>query len=284
MRDAKLKALIKLCKETKNYKKLAVVVFILTSNILDEIGIKLGIRSRDKGSEETQYRYMKLINSILKKNLKITLFRDEILDTIKLIEREFLKRKGEIPLDYITEIFKIYYEIRKIDVPNLHKQWESNILADDSEISLFSFLSPFKRRKLNTSENKLKPLLLHRLRTKEQSIQKELNSSYDKNLFESAIYLKKAENSLKKEENGKIILNGQLKDNIIYQRSLESILGYSFIGVFILFFLLGLIVILEAMFYPSLTATMSSLLLITFGVSMLFFLLYWKYFRNEENY
>lgn len=281
--DTKLKTLIKLCKETKNYKKLAVVAFILTSNILDEIGIKLGIRPRDKASEETQYRYMKLVNSILTKNFKLILFKDEILDSINLIEREFLKRKGEIPLDHITEIFKIYYEIRKIDVPNLHKQWESNIISEDSDINLYSFLSPAKRQKLNSSENKLKPLILHKLKTKERTIQKELNSSYDKNLFESVIYLKKAKNSLKKEENGKIILTGQLKDNIEYQRSLDNILGYSFIGVFILFFLLGIIVTLEAILFPLLTAAMSFLFLVTYCVSVLFFILYWKNFRNEES-
>lgn len=282
--DTKLKTLIKLCKETKNYKKLAVVVFILISNILDEIGIKLGIRSRDKDSEETQYRYMKLINSILKKNLKVILFKDEILDTINFIEREFIKRKGEIPLDYITEVFKIFYEIRKLDVPNLHKQWKNNIISEDTDINLYSYLSPPNKRKLSDSENRIKTLILHKLKTKELAIQKKLHTSYDRNLFETAIYLKKAKNSLKNEEDGKIIIKGQLKDNIIYQRSLQNILGYSFIGVFILFFLLGLIITFEAILYPSLTIAMSLLFLITYGVTVLFFILYWHNFRNEENF
>ena len=63
--DSKLKTLIKVCKETGNYKKLGVVSFILTSNILDEIGLKLGIRprKRNKSSEEHIFRYMELINS-----------------------------------------------------------------------------------------------------------------------------------------------------------------------------------------------------------------------------
>ena len=38
--DLKLKRLIQLCKETGNYKKLAVVSFVLVSNMVDEIGIK----------------------------------------------------------------------------------------------------------------------------------------------------------------------------------------------------------------------------------------------------
>jgi hypothetical protein len=50
--DLKLKRLIQLCKETHNYKKLAVVSFVLTSNAVDEIGIKLGMRSREKSAGE----------------------------------------------------------------------------------------------------------------------------------------------------------------------------------------------------------------------------------------
>jgi hypothetical protein len=46
--DAKLKNLIQVCKETRNYKKLAVASFILTSNRINEIGINLGVRPRNK--------------------------------------------------------------------------------------------------------------------------------------------------------------------------------------------------------------------------------------------
>ena len=65
--DSKLKTLIVMCKETGNRKKLAVVSFILVSNILDEIGIKLGIRPRKKNKtpEEHIFRYMQLIKSSL---------------------------------------------------------------------------------------------------------------------------------------------------------------------------------------------------------------------------
>ncbi|MFX1502763.1 MAG: hypothetical protein ACFFDH_17510, partial [Promethearchaeota archaeon] len=60
--DAKLKNLIQVCKETENYKKLAVTSFILTSNMVNEIGIQLGVRPRNKVSGETIFEYMGLIN------------------------------------------------------------------------------------------------------------------------------------------------------------------------------------------------------------------------------
>lgn len=281
--DSKLKNLIKVCKQTGNYKKLAVVGFILTSNVLDEIGIKLGIKPRDKGSEEPLFRYMKLINSILKENLNILLFKEEMVDTIKHIEVQFLKRKGDIPLDYITEIYDIYYDLRKLDIPNLHEHWNNDSKLQDIYINMYSFLSSSKNLKENYQQNKIKPLILHKLKQKESLIQKELNKSYNKDLFENAIFLKKTKNSIKNQERGKIELKGQLKDNIRYQRSLENVLGYSFFGVFILFLLLGLIITLEAILYPSLTAPMSFLFLVTYGMSVLFFVLYWNNFRREES-
>ena len=50
--DTKIKSLIQICKDTKNYRKLTIVGYALISNILDETGIKLGLRPRDKGLGE----------------------------------------------------------------------------------------------------------------------------------------------------------------------------------------------------------------------------------------
>ena len=144
--DSKLKSLIRVCKKTGNYKKLAVVSFILTSNLLDEIGIKLGIRPRDKDSDETIFRYMSLINSILKKNLKILLFKEDIMTTVKEIEIQFIKRKADIPSDYIKEIYDIYYDIRKLDVPNLHETFKNELIELHDEAQLYEFMSPGSHR------------------------------------------------------------------------------------------------------------------------------------------
>ena len=66
--DIKLKRLIQLCKETGNYKKLAVVSFVFTSNAVDEIGIKLGMRSREKKAGEKIFEYLELVNKVFKVN------------------------------------------------------------------------------------------------------------------------------------------------------------------------------------------------------------------------
>jgi len=279
--DSKLKSLIKVCKETKNYRKLANVGFILINNLLNEIGIKLGIRPRKNNSEEKIFQYMMLIDKILIENLKFALFKQEIIKTTKIIELQFIKRKGFIPYQYIIKLFKIYYDLRKLDVPNLHEKYKDNNILISNDLRLYSFLSPGNNRSPKNTD-KIKPLILHKLNEQERYIQKNLENCYNKTLFENAIYLKKIKDSIETQNNNKIVINGLLKESIHYRQSIEDIVGFCFVGAIILFFLLGFIVLIETLIFPSLTITLSSLLLLFLGTGALILFIYWYYFQKES--
>ncbi|MDX1798351.1 MAG: hypothetical protein R3255_06855, partial [Candidatus Lokiarchaeia archaeon] len=187
--DAKLKNLIQVCKETKNYKKLAVVSFVLTSNKVNEIGINLGVRPRDKGSGEKIFEYMEIINKIFETNLKIPIFQLNHIKTIRECETLFLKSRGHIPYDYIKTIFQIYYELRKLDILNLHKGLKYDDFIESSKLGVFAFLSP-KTKLKDKNSNDLRPLILQKIRAREARIQKNLKSKLDIKQFETAIYLR----------------------------------------------------------------------------------------------
>ncbi len=275
--DLKLKNLIQLCKENENYKKLSVVSFILTSNILNEIGLKLGIRPRNLKSNEKIYEYMKLIDKVLVGNLKLTLFHEDDMESIREIEILFLKKKGDMPFQYIKRMFSIYYELRKLEVPNLYESVNDDDFTATTNLKFFSSHSP----KSNDSSDRFKPLILHKIREKELILQKELKNGFNKDTFESAIYLKKFKDSFKNRGTNKIKLQGQLKDSISYQRSFDDIIGYEIIGISILFFMLGLIVVIETILFPNLMGALSFLILMFFGSGTLLFLSYWYYFKKE---
>jgi hypothetical protein len=275
--DIKLKNLIQLCKETGNHKKLSVVSFILTSNILNEIGLKLGIRPRNVKSDEKIYEYMRLINKILIKNLKLSLFYEEDIESIREIESIFLKKKGDLPFHYIKRIFSIYYELRRLEIPNLYESVNDDDFTATTNLNFFAIRSS----KNNDNSDRFKPLILNKIREKELYIQKELKNGFKKDIFESAIYLKKFKDSYKNRGTNKIKLQGQLKDSINYQSSLDDVIGYGFIGISIIFFILGIIVVIETFLYPHLTVTFSYLILMFFGPGLLLFLTYWYYFRRE---
>ncbi|MFX0021531.1 MAG: hypothetical protein ACFE9S_04345 [Candidatus Hermodarchaeota archaeon] len=279
--DAKLKNLIQVCKETKNYRKLAVVSFILTSNKVNEIGIHLGVRPRNRISGEKIFEYMELINEIFQKNLKIPIFNSKHIETIRECEALFLKSRGDIPYDYIKTIFQIYYELRKLDVLNLHKGLEYDNFIDSSKLDVFSFLSPKHKRKKRHSSD-LRPLILQKIRERELKLQKNLQQRLDSQQFETAIYLRSIKNSLTKDRKGKITIHGALKDNIRYQNSIENIYGYFIIGLIILLASVGIVILLELSIIPVSSSELSSWTLFFFGGAILLIFIYIKLFRREK--
>jgi len=278
--DLKLKRLIQLCKETQNYKKLAVVSFVLTSNTVDEIGIKLGMRPREKNSGEKLFEYMELVNKIFNVNFSVNVFRLELIDVLKRIELLFLKKEGELRLEYVKEIFEIYYELRKLDVPNLHDNINSEIIDKNRTISMFSFLSGGQKAK-RKNENLFNPILLHKFKEQEEALQYQLNKRFDKNTFEKILQLKTIRKGIEKKKGGKIVISGSLKDNISYKQSKEQVGQFLIIGIIILFAMVGSISLIEALMYGLLSVAISYNLLVCFGAIVVLYFVNKTYFSNR---
>jgi hypothetical protein len=193
--DSKLISLINVCKKTGNFKKIAVVSFVLIDNMVNEIGIRLGIRPRKKTSGEKIFEYIAIINEIFQKNLEVQIFKDTILRKIKLIELAFLKKKGDLPLQAIKEILKFYYELRKLEVPNLHEQINEDTLPLSENTELYSnfFSSSLKIRK---NGDFFKSMLLNELKRERKDLKKPLSEKITKDMLERAIYLKAAKESI----------------------------------------------------------------------------------------
>jgi len=263
--DLKLKRLIQLCKKTGNYKKLAVVSFVLVSNAVDEIGIKLGIRTRERASGENIFEYMKLVNKIFALNFNIAVFKPEMIQDLSQIELLFLKRQGDINLEQVKGVIEAYYELRKLEVPNLHENINSEMLNRNRTVSMFSFLSggQSKRRK---SENALNPILMQRIKDEEKALQIQLDHQFDKNAFEKILHLKTVRKNLEQKSRGKIAISGALKDNISYRQSKENIGQLMIFSVIILFAMIGTILLVESFMYGVLSVSISNTTLICFGV------------------
>jgi len=263
--DLKLKRLIQLCKETGNYKKLAVVSFVLVSNAVDEIGIKLGMRTREKDSGENIFEYMKLVNKIFALNFNVAVFKPEMIQDLSQIELLFLKRQGEVNLEQVKVVIGAYYALRKLDVPNLHENINSEVLNRNRTVSMFSFLSgsQSKRRK---HENALNPILMQRFKDEEKALQIQLEHQFDKNAFEKILHLKTVRKNLEQKSGGKIVISGALKDNISYRQSKENIGQLMIFSFIILFAMIGAILLVESFMFGVLSVSISNTTLICFGV------------------
>lgn len=278
--DLKLKRLIQLCKETNNHKKIAVVSFVLTSNAVDEIGIKLGMRSREKSAGEKIFEYMELINKVFGVNFNVNVFRPELIDVLKRVELLFLKKEGEIRFEYTKEIFEVYYELRKLDVPNLHDSVNPEVVEKNRTISLFSFLSGGQSGK-NKDESRFNPILLHKFKEEEEALQYKLNDQFDKNSFERILQLKTIRKSIERKKGGKIVISGSLKDNISYKQSKEQVGQFLVIGIIILFAMVGSVSLIEALMYGFLSVAISYNLLVCFGAIVVLYFVNKTYFSNK---
>ena len=281
--DLKLKNLIQVCKETHNFKKLAVVSFILISNRLNEIGINLGTRKRNKESGETLVEYMESVNHIFQKDLGILIFRDYFIETLSECEPLFLRERGNLPYDDIRTMYQVYYELRRLDIPNLHRQINDSDLVGVSNYSFQSFLSPSSKRKHNSGSDILKPLILQKLKEKQIALQKQSKENPTSLLLEKVISLKKVQNTLdSKKKKSKIRFEGTLKENINYQQSIENVVGYFILGLVILLFTLGISITMRVVLYSELLVSLSNWALLFVGGGSILFIVYYTYFIKRR--
>lgn len=265
MLDLKLKRLIQLCKETGNYKKLAVVSFLLVSNAVDEIGIRLGFRSREKDSGEKIFEYMKLVNKIFSLNFKISVFKPELIEYLSERELLFQKRQGDINLENVKGVIEAYYELRKLEVPNLHENINSEFLNNNRTVSMFSFLSGGQSRR-RKNESAFNPILMQKFKDEEKALQLQIENQFDKNAFEKILHLKTVRKNLEQKSRKKIVISGPLKDNISYRQSKETIGQFMIVGLIALFGMIGVIVLVESFTYGVLSVSISNITLICVGV------------------
>jgi len=281
--DIKLKNLIQVCKESGNLKKLAVVSFILISNRLNEIGIRLGTRERKRESSETLVEYMEMINQNIQQNLGISIFQDKIINKIGECEPLFLRSQGDIPYNSIRTMYKVYFKLRKLDVPNLYRELNDNDLLSVSQYSFQSFLSSSSRKRRDSESNNLKLLILQKIKKEQNDLQNQSQISLNSPILEKAISLKRLQRSL--DNNGRkksIKFEGALKDNLSYQQSIENVVGYFIIGVIILLFTLGMTTFLKLMTYPDLPNLVSYWSLLFVGGGAILLIVYVKYFIRRR--
>ena len=275
LKEIKLRELVEVCAKTKNFKTLAVVYSTFIRNEINERSIYLGLPPIKDFQLSTQ---MKAINDFTKRNFDdLVIFHDPFIQNMRKYELMFIRAQGELGRSATMEIAKMYYELRKIKVPNLHQTMKTNAITNNSEFQQFSLFSPGAKKRQNSTSS-IKDVLLSSIADKRKAIGAQLNKKYDKDLFQKVCELKGVEQSIQSENRGKIRVSDSLKDNLVYKSSMEGILGLFLLGIIILLFMLGIATSLEAIMHPHTTSALSILLLLFFGPAVLFLLIYRSYF------
>jgi hypothetical protein len=223
---------------------------------------------------------MELVNKIFSLNFRINVFKPELIEMLSQIELLFLKKEGDLGLDHIREVFDIYYELRKLEVPNLHENINSDILDRNRSISLFSFLSGGQNSR-NKKEGAFNPILLHKFKEEEKALQIQLEREFDKEIFEKILHLKTIRKNIEQRSKGKIVISGSLKDNISYRQTKESIGQFLIFGLIILFAMIGIVTVIESFMFGVLSEVISYNMLICFGAIIILYFINKTYFGKR---
>ncbi len=270
MIDLKLKNLILLCKQTSNYEKLAFTFINLINNKLNEIGLKLGLPPRDPKNEFLN-EYMIQINSFLENGVNIKFFPESLILTVHDCEIISMSHQA-ISKELIKKLINVYYEIRKLKIPILTFKKNFSLKG----LSEGKFL--FKGKRINSanfqeSTDLLNLLILEEIQAKENKIRDFILKDHSKSDIEKLLRLKALKNLF--EENKKSHFFS--KDNLKYyfeNNNLSSKLVKDFLlSLLILFSLMSLTILIELILHPILLSSLSILLFIFFGLTILLFLI-----------
>lgn len=278
--DMQLKQLTRLCLSTRNYSKLGAVAITLISNQLDAIGIQLGIKPRNKDAAESMAAYMQMVNALLQTNFGLTLFPADLLEKLRYMEAILSRRTtplDEGTIEIIRTLIYCYYELRRLEVPNVYQTLAQHEFFREPQGNILSFLSRGGSAKKRQSMKGITPLILQKLHEEEKTAEQQLQYHYDPALFEKTLQLKTIRKSFQRQKSGKIVIQGSLHDNINYLQSKEQLLQYFLLGWILVLCMLGTVVLTQTIFYPATVFGTSPYLLIIFGPCAILILLYRYY-------
>ena len=266
--DIKLKQLIDLCLQTKNYKKLSVMALVLNNNIILKIGLKLAINPILKDSNDNISRHMTLINDLSHQNFKIFFFSQDDIVIINKIEKQFFEKKGKLSIDLIKKAFSIYYDLRKLDIPNVRE----SLSSFESPLSNFKIFSKGSNGRNHGSNGGINQLILQKINNEEFSLadQVTMSNSFNSQDIKNIIHLKKMKKALTNQyKTSNDSSNAKIKDFMEYQSKSGNFFLYAFLIASIIFFCFGTVILIETIVFPFLLMVLSPILLIFFGFGLL---------------
>jgi len=266
--DVKLCTLISLCKESGNYGQLAEVGLTLIENIVNEKCIPLKF---NKVGKEPVFTYMEKVNEIINDNLGITIFEEDLVKRVRTCILSLSRSGTTIPLRQVKEIFSVYYDIMKIDIPNLYDKGKSENLKlelGDNHSTYQSFMSGDQEGKRMSFKKKnqdpIVSMMLNQMNSKEKELRSNFQKTGSKDYMLGLLKLKRDKNTITRLGSKKKILKGNINDDLEYRLSLNKIPGLAVLGLAIVFFLLATLLTIQSTIFPQIMMVFSTFILLFF--------------------
>ena len=259
----KLKRFIELSLKGSKIRNATSVLYMLISNKVDEIGVKLGLIPRRKAVQESLSDYMSLINKIFQINFEINIFPEVYITPLKVVELAFDRKapQEEFSKTYLKELTILYFALNQLQIPNLHQHLKDTEIMDNRTVTLMSFLG--RKKNFTDNSNPMKAILLQKIRQDQQELKTNLQYSMNQENLVKIIQLKSLERSLlEHSKKNKIKISGSLQDNINYTVLASTSGHYGLLGITFAFIMIGILCITEMLLVGIITAEIGWILLL----------------------
>ncbi|MHA1792372.1 MAG: hypothetical protein ACTSVI_06985 [Promethearchaeota archaeon] len=246
--DLKFETLVERCIMSGNHAKLSATTLQLISNHSDVMGIKLGIGRRNPRKDEFIHHFLERINRYIV-HLGIDLIPADTIKRVKLIETLFSKSRGTLPKTYLKDAIALYYDIRKIRIPEMDRFTRALRRQDYSNTRSFNLFS--KKPGNGSSSSMMRDLLFDEIEKREREIHYQLQKGMNEEVLETSLQLKNIKSVLKHNDSRKIPIQGRLKDNPNYLASKKGSGWLVLLGFIILLGVFESLLIAETILLPS---------------------------------
>lgn len=246
--DFKFETLVERCIMSGNHAKLSATTLQLISSHADVMGIKLGIGRRNPRKVEFIHHFLERINRYIV-HLGIDLIPADMIKRVKIIETLFSKSRGNLPKTYLKDAIALYYDIRKIQIPEMDRFTRVLRRQDYSNTRSFNLFS--RKPRNDSSSSMVRDLLYAEIEKRQREVRYQLQKGLNEEVLESSLQLKIIKSALKQNDSRKIPVQGRLKDNPNYHASKK---GSGWLGVLGFIILLGVfetLLIGETIILPS---------------------------------
>jgi hypothetical protein len=261
--DVKLKRFIELSLKGNKVRNATSVIYMLISNKVDEISLKLGLIPRRKEVHESLSDYMSLINKIFQINFEITIFPEVYITPLKVVELAFDRKAlhDEFSKTYLKELTVLYFALNRLQIPNLHQNLKDTEIMDNRTVTLMSFLG--RKKNFTDNSNPMKAILLQKIRQDQQELKASLQYSMNQENLVKIIQLKSLERSLLAgSRKNRVKISGSLQDNINYTVLASTSDHYGLLGIMFTFIMIGFLCITEMLLVGLVTAEIGWILLL----------------------
>ena len=259
--DHKFETLVERCIMSGNHAKLSATTLQLISNHADVMSIKLGIGRRNPRKDEFIHHFLERINRYIV-HLGIDLIPADMINRVKIIETLFSKSRGNLPKTYLKDAIALYYDIRKIRIPEMDQFTRALRIQDYSNTRSFNLFA--RKPRNDSSSSMVRNLLFDKIEKREREIRSQLQNGMNEEVLETALQLKNIRSALNCNDNRKIPVQGRLKDNPNYLASKSGSGWLVVLGFIMMLGVFETLLIAETIILPSSLKAV--------GMLMLFFL------------